>query len=204
MRSATIEDLPKIVDFIYERFSGLEHFNFLTEHMSDAEDLLKKFIEFEIALFLKYGEVQLYGEPITGIVSSIPSKEFTLFRQLISSFPFRKILKALPKDDRKRLLEKNKQVAEIHHSIPWHKKYSKNSYYIAQIAVAKEAKGTGVMRKLIAPILADCQKKKMDVVLETMTEANIPIYEHFGFELAEVHQSQNVPYSEYCFIKRAE
>lgn len=204
MRSATIEDLPKIVDFIYERFSGLEHFNFLTEHMEDAEDLLKKYIEFEISLFLKYGEVQLYGETITGIISSIPSKEYTLFRQLISSFPSRKILKALPKDDRKQLLKKNKQVAEIHHSIPWHKKYSKNSYYIAQIAVAKEAKGTGVMRKFIAPILADCQKKKMDVVLETMTEANIPIYEHFGFKLAEVHKSQNVPYCEYCFIKRAE
>jgi hypothetical protein len=36
-----------------------------------------------------------------------------------------------------------------------------------------------------------------------MTEANVPIYEHFGFKLAEIHQSQNVPYEEYCLIKRA-
>jgi hypothetical protein len=43
----------------------------------------------------------------------------------------------------------------------------------------------------------------MDIVLETMTEANVPIYEHFGFKLAEIHQSQNVPYEEYCLIKRA-
>lgn len=203
MRSATIEDLPEIVNFIYERFSNLEHFNFLTEHMDHSEEVLKKFIETELLLFLKHGKVQIYGEPIVGMISSIPSKKLTLFRQFLYSLPSRKILKELPVEDRRRLLKKNKLVAEIHHTLPWHKKYTKNSYYIAQIAVAKEAKGTGVMRKLLTPIFADCQRQNMDIVLETMTEANVPIYEHFGFKLAEIHQSQNVPYEEYCLIKRA-
>jgi len=203
MRRATTNDLPKIVDFIYERFSNLEHFNFLTEHIDTSEDLLKKFIQAEIALFLKYGEVQIYGNPITGVISSIPSKEFTLLRQFIASLSTRKILKEIPKADQKQLLKQNKRIAEIHYAKPWHKKYSKNSYYVAQIAVAKEAKGTGIMRKMLTPIMEDCQKKGVDIVLETMTEANIPIYEHFGFELAELHHSPNVPYDEYCFIKRA-
>lgn len=44
----------------------------------------------------------------------------------------------------------------------------------------------------------------MDIVLETMTKANIPIYEHFGFKLAEIHQSDKVPYDEYCFIKNVD
>lgn len=52
MRSATMEDLSEIVNFIYERFSNLEHFNFLTEHMDHSEEILKKFIETELLLFL--------------------------------------------------------------------------------------------------------------------------------------------------------
>ena len=131
MRSATMEDLPEIVNFIYERFSNLEHFNFLTEYMDHSEEVLKKFIETELLLFLKHGKVQIYGEPIVGMISSIPSKKLTLFRQFLYSLPSRKILKELPVEDRRRLLKKNKLVAEIHHTLPWHKKYTKNSYYIA-------------------------------------------------------------------------
>lgn len=201
MRSATIEDLPEIIDFIYQRFSNLEHFTFMTEHLEQSEEILKKFIKAELLLFLEHGDIHVYGEPIIGMISSIQSKKFTLFRQFVYSLPTRKVLKELPKKDRKQLLQKNRLVAEIHHPLPWHRKYSKNSYYIAQIAVAQEAKGTGVMRKLLTPIFEECQEKNMDIVLETMTEANIPIYEHFGFKLAEIHQSENVPYDEYCFIK---
>lgn len=204
MRSATMDDLPEIIDFIYQRFSNLEHFTFLTEHMEQSEEILKKFLKAELLLFLEHGEIHVYGEPIIGMISSIPAKKFTLFRQFVYSLPTRKVLKELPKKDRKQLLQKNKRVAEIHHALPWHRKYSKNSYYIAQIAVAEEAKGTGVMRKLLTPIFEECQEKNMDIVLETMTEANIPIYEHFGFKLAEIHQSEKVPYDEYCFIKNSD
>ena len=104
MRSATLEELPEIVNFIYERFSNLEHFNFLTEYMDHSEEVLKKFIETELLLFLKHGKVQIYGEPIVGMISSIPSKKLTLFRQFLYSLPSRKILKELPVEDRKQLL----------------------------------------------------------------------------------------------------
>lgn len=53
MRSATMEDLPEIVNFIYERFSNLEHFNFLTEHMDHSEEVLKKFIGNRTSAFFK-------------------------------------------------------------------------------------------------------------------------------------------------------
>lgn len=203
MRKATIDDVPKITDFIYDQFSNLEYFLFLTEDIENAEELMKKIIAAELPLFINYGDIQLYGDPLIGIISSIPSKEFTLFRQFINSLSTRKVLKAMPKTDRKRFMQKIKFVGEIHHPIPWHKKISKNSYYIAQIAVAKEAKGTGLLRKMLTPILEDCQKKQIDIVLETLTEDNVPIYQHFDFELVEQHHSANVPFDEYCFIKKA-
>ena len=42
----------------------------------------------------------------------------------------------------------------------------------------------------------------MDIVLETFTESNVQMYEHFGFELVETHTSDEVPFSDYCMIKK--
>lgn len=202
MRNATIADLPEIVDFIYDQFSPLEHFIFLSEDLTDSETVLRKFVQAEVSLFLRYGELKVCGDPIHGLISSIPSKKFTLFHQMIYSLPSRKLLKEISKDDRKRLLAQNKFIAEIHSPIAWHKKHSKNSHYISMIAVAKEARGTGVLRKMLTTVIDECQKENKDIVLETMTEANVPIYQHFGFELIEYQTSTNVPFAEYCFIKR--
>ena len=77
-----------------------------------------------------------------------------------------------------------------------------NEYYIFQIAVAKESKGTGVFRKLITPILNMCDERQMDVILETNTKDNILIYEHFDFDMVEEHKSADMPYAEYCMIKK--
>ncbi|EOH74356.1 hypothetical protein [Enterococcus malodoratus] len=117
MRNATIADLPEIVDFIYDQFSPLEHFIFLSEDLTDSETVLRKFVQAEVSLFLRYGELRVCGYPIHGLISSIPSKKFTLFHQMIYSLPSRKLLKEISKDDRKRLLEQNKFIAEIHSPI---------------------------------------------------------------------------------------
>ena len=71
-------------------------------------------------------------------------------------------------EDRRRHLKKE-QASQLKFitRFPGIKNIPKTSYYIAQIAVAKEAKGTGVMRKLLTPIFADCQRQNMDIVLET-------------------------------------
>ncbi|MGG5317462.1 GNAT family N-acetyltransferase [Enterococcus sp. AZ072] len=200
MRRAQMEDLQVITDFIVDRFWGLEHFNFLSQDLATPKETLTALVTAQTAIFLKYGDIYLYQDPLLGAIAGIPLKKFSLPHQLFYSLatpnPFRK----MPRLEQKLLLEKNKLITEIH--TRWHKKYTKNAYYLCQVAVAKEAKGTGVLRKMLTPILIECQTKGQDIVLETMTESNIPIYQHFGFELVETHHSPNVPYDEYCFIRR--
>ena len=60
----------------------------------------------------------------------------------------------------------------------------------------------GITTKKISPIIDICEKNNMDIVLETFTKSNVPIYEHFGFELVETHTSDEVSLSEYCMLKR--
>lgn len=129
-------------------------------------------------MFFEIGDVFLYDEQNTGVLVGVPAKRLTMYRQLRYSLKARKILKEIPKEEVALLLKRSKQLAQIHKGTPWHRKYSRNAYYIAQLAVAREAKGTGVFHKLLMPVLERCEKEGKDVVLETFTEANVPIYKH--------------------------
>jgi len=42
------------------------------------------------------------------------------------------------------------------------------------------------------------------IVLGTLTESNVPIYEHFGFETKEVYETKNKELKEYRMVKRIE
>lgn len=94
------------------------------------------------------------------------------------------------------------KIQNMIHDRNWFKKYGKNCYYITQIAVSKEKKGSGLFRRIFNPILEECQKNDMCIVLETFTKSNVSLYEHFGFELVETHTNYIVPFTEYCMIKR--
>lgn len=88
------------------------------------------------------------------------------------------------------------------HNRTWFKKCSKNCFYITQVAVSKQSRESGIFRKMIIPVIEDCERKNMDIVLETFTKSNVQMYEHFGFELVETHASDEVPFSDYCMIKK--
>ena len=195
-------ELHQVAEFITNGFWGLEHYKFLAEGLSKPKELLLKMNKASLYLFFNKGDVYIYGDDkIKGVFVGIPTKKYTLFNILLSSLKTLEVYKDISRQDVDVIKEKNK-IQEKIHDLKWYKKYSKNSYYLFQVVVAKEYKGTGVFRKLISPILEECEKKNMDIVLETNTKSNIPIYEHFGFELVETKTSNETTLEEYCMIKR--
>lgn len=73
------------------------------------------------------------------------------------------------------------------------KKYTGHiDWYLYNLSVKKEAQGKGIAKKLLQPMLEFCDDEKMITYLETNKESNVPLYEHFGFELRETNQ---IPYS---------
>ena len=202
LRFSQKEDLHRVAEFITDRFWEYEQYTFLADGLSEPKEILTKVTEAALPLFLSKGDIYIYGEQkIQGVLVGIPIKKYTMLNILLSSFSTSKLLKDISKDDMALLKEKGESSAKIHDK-SWHKKYSKNAYYIFQIAVAKENKGTGVFRKLITPVLDMCDERQMDVILETNTKDNILIYEHFGFDVVEQHKSADMPYAEYCMILR--
>jgi hypothetical protein len=84
----------------------------------------------------------------------------------------------------------------------WHIKYFDGEvFHLLVVAIDKSAKGTGAFRKLLMPVISDCDNKKMPIVLETFNPANVPIYEHFGFQLMESQTSDKIDLTCFCIIR---
>lgn len=202
IRRARKEELKKIADFIVERFEGLEQFTLIYEDFENAKEVLKKVTLSELFLYLEKGDIFIEDtQGLHAVIVGIKAAHFHYPNILLNSLKTQKYVSGLSKKDLLTFKEKMK-LQNLLHDRKWFKKYDKNCYYITQIAVAKDKKGSGLFRRMITPILEECVKKNMCIALETFTKSNVGMYEHFGFELVETHTNENVPFSEYCMIKR--
>nr|MDO8133061.1 GNAT family N-acetyltransferase [Candidatus Njordarchaeum guaymaensis] len=69
---------------------------------------------------------------------------------------------------------------ELHHRIaPF------PHWYLGLIGVDPEFQGRGFASILIKPMLAHIDEEHLPCYLETANEKNVPIYEHYGFEVVE-------------------
>lgn len=84
----------------------------------------------------------------------------------------------------------------------WHLAYgAAEVYHLLVIATDKSAQGTGAFRKLLTPVLKKCAANQEPMVLETFNPDNLPIYEHFGFQLMESHRSDDIGLTCYCMMR---
>lgn len=58
-----------------------------------------------------------------------------------------------------------------------------DAWYLLLLGVAPQARGRGVVRRLIGPVLENADRTGTPVRLETNNGANVPIYEHFDFDV---------------------
>ncbi len=78
---------------------------------------------------------------------------------------------------------------------------AKQYIHIIYFAVRPEARGTGMAHKVIEPVLRYADQKGLLVSLETHNEKNLPMYQHYGFEL---HATLETPFDllQYCMVRQ--
>ena len=59
----------------------------------------------------------------------------------------------------------------------------RNYIYLFILGVKKDSQGKGIGGKLLRTLIADCDQKGLSIYLETETEQNVQLYEHFGFTI---------------------
>ena len=58
-------------------------------------------------------------------------------------------------------------------------------FYLDNLGVLPEARGRGLSSVLIRPFLEEADRRQVMAYTDTVTRANVGLYQHFGFEVAE-------------------
>lgn len=74
-------------------------------------------------------------------------------------------------------------------------------YYLNTISVLPEAQGQGLASQLIRPFLPLADDQSVGVYTETMTPANVALYEHFGFHCMEEYQVPGTTLRQWAFYR---
>jgi ribosomal protein S18 acetylase RimI-like enzyme len=149
----------------------------------NMEDRAKKshyMHQFVLSCCIQYGEAYSTSEKFEGIAAWLPPENaivsiLKLIRSgaliLLSKFGIRSVRK---------MMMFNRYLELIHkHVAPY------PHWYLWNIGVDPQFQGKGYASKLLLPMLARMDKEGIPCYLETQKEANIALYRHYGFKVAE-------------------
>lgn len=171
--------------------------------IENPEIFLEKLFLAQMPILYKTCEMNSLDEHLNSVIIGYEKKKYNFFRVLILSLLGQSKLTQLMNGSDLRLYMENCKEALKSVDLKWQKEFCRgNYYYIKIIAIAKESRGKGKFRELMMPIISRCKDKSIPIILETNTAENIPIYEHFGFELVKTISKEGTDFCQYCFIKR--
>lgn len=201
MQNLTEKEIDFYANLLATSFIDYPRNKEIAKGINDPLAFFKNLHKFQIMEFMKDDMIHLLDT--RGIFIGYRSKEISLFRLFYRfSKMSRSLKKATDKQTMKIVLSNEQRIKKVD-KFNWYKKYTgvKNYFYIMDLAIAKEAQGSGAFRQLITPVLQDCDQKNIPIMLETHSPENVKIYEHFGFVIVHVFEDPNLTYKQWCLVK---
>ncbi len=173
------QDIKQVVKVLADAFQHDPVWNKFFERDPDIEKRFRVFFETPVRYCLKYGEVYAPSENLEGVIAWLPGKNADMKAwSMIRSGAVISAMKIGLKAG-KMMGTAFKQVIEDRHK----NMAGCNYLYIQVFGVATGLQGKGFGRKLIDAAIKKCESEGLQLYLETETEENVKMYEHFGFRL---------------------
>jgi GNAT superfamily N-acetyltransferase len=159
--------------------------------ITDDVDSTKLALSFQVPLLfaLRYGIIYATSEKLEGIAVWLPHKYADMsFWRIIRSgaiFPAFKLSKEI--GNIMRVLKPLEKDRKQNIKPPY--------YYLFILGVAPEYQKKGYASNLLRTMIKKTDKDRIPLYLETGKESNVPLYEHFGFQLIKkiILPEVNVP-----------
>jgi GNAT superfamily N-acetyltransferase len=152
---------------------------------------------FVVSYGLRYGEVWTTSSRIEGVAVWLPSdvSDYGLLRCLPTGMLSTACRIGIPATMRIENMDGCfLRQRRIHAPFP--------HLYLAILGVDPMHQGKGYSRTLLSPILARLDTLDMPCALETQNERNVPLYEHFGFELLDRTTLTGLNMESWCMLRR--
>lgn len=179
-RVLTAEDVEQAADVISQSFINDPLASYMLLQKRTRQRTLDKFFRAYGAVSIKNNRVYGVGDPLQGVAYwKAPNQENM-------SISVKSILKLVPLLFTGYPLGYIRARAILGRIDELHKKYGNEPhFYLDNIGVLPSAQGRGVASKLIRPALKMADAQKVIVYTDTVTQSNVPFYEHFGFQCVE-------------------
>jgi hypothetical protein len=147
---------------------------------------------------LKYGEVNTTSPALEGIAIWLPpgKTHLSICRMIKSGawmLPFKMPLSFLI-----RYINSLANIRSSHHeNAPF------PHWYLFILAVDTQHQGKGLAGRLLRPMLDRIDREHLPCYLETTEEINVPLYEHFDFEVVESKKVPGTPVGFWSMLRKA-
>ncbi len=172
-------DISRVGKVLADAFQHDPLWNKVFKGEPDLEKKFRAFFEIPVRHCLKYGEVYAPSRDLEGIVAWVPGKyaDMTMW-SIIRSGAIGAAMR-MGSNASKKMGPVFKPVTEDRHGHMTGCTY----LYLLIVGVATELQGKGFGRKLIGAAIEKSEREGLQLYLETETEENVKMYEHFGFRL---------------------
>lgn len=201
MEIAKYEDIEAISKLILEGFSEDPKMEYQLRNLERKQIILKSIAESQVREFIDKAEVYTIDN-CTGAMLGYNSKniDFNGFMEILIKMN-NKLVEILTEQEMKTLISTSEVLSEVD-NITWFNEIPEEYYHLMTIVIDKQFKGRGIFRRLISPLLKECDEKKIPILLETHNDKNIDIYKHFGFDIVKEFSDENLDFKQYCMIRQ--
>jgi len=172
-------DIARVGKVLADAFQHDPVWNKICEGESDLEKRFRALFEVPVRHCMKYGEVYAPSGDLEGVAAWVPGKyaDMTAWR-IIRSGAMGAAMRT-GSNAAKKMGPVFKPVSEDRHE----HMAGRTFLYLLIVGVATELQGKGFGRKLIGAAIEKSKREGLQLYLETETEENVKMYEHFGFRL---------------------
>lgn len=179
-RQLTLSDLEPMTQVLAQSFEEDPLVSFILPNQKTRVKTVAKFFRAMGRLNIRAGSAFGVGEPLQGVAvwifpnkpeaSATPKDLLSFLPVLFSSYPMgmRRARAVLSQID----ANHKKHASEPH-------------FYLDNLGVLASSRGQGLSSQLIRPFLEMADSQKVIAYTDTVTDVNVPLYQHFGFELVE-------------------
>ena len=144
------------------------------------EKRLPHLFQYVLGYCARYGEIYATSPDLEGIAAWLTSDNYPMtFWRLIGSVPL-PIMLSFGREGGARMRYLGEYIDAVHKRLaPF------EHWFLQTIGVDPQFKGKGYAGRLLRSMFARIDEESLPCYLETLNEANVPLYEHFGFRVLE-------------------
>jgi ribosomal protein S18 acetylase RimI-like enzyme len=176
------KDIRQASEVLADAFEKDPIWSKLYEGESDYNKKLSYALEVSARHCRKYGGLYAPSEKLEGVIGWVPGEFDDMTMGRVLACGGMSAAMRMGASISKKMLPVFKPISDDRHKYMAGRKY----LYILIVGVRPELHGNGFGGKLIGSVIEKSEAEKIPVYLETETEGNVKMYEHFGFEV--LHQ----------------